>query len=470
MKLIQLTAAFALVACTGNYPESRMDTVSGEAPARWSATKEAKSGIDTNWVSRIGGRDARRMVDEALAANPDIRISAERVRRAVASAKTAGAAVRPYVSAGLEGSRSKQNFVGFPFGGGGVPSSISENFGANLVVTWEPDIWGFERAGQEALLADAQAEGNAYRAARASLAAQVMRSWLALAEANEQVALAKESDQLLNTTLDLVRGRFENALVDNGGSVSQVRLAESEVATNQAQIAQFEGSREQAIRQLEVLMGRYPDGAVKGAARLPEIPAMPPAGLPSELLLRRPDILEAERRLAASGRLLKQGKLAFYPSFSVTGRAGTTTDTLKNVFNSDFGVWSLAGGVTQPIWAGGALRSEYERLQSDDRAALAGLQKSVLNAFGEVETALVSDRFLAEREGALRRALKSAEDATRSASEEYSAGTGDSLTLITSQSNQIQLASQLVSLRRLRLDNRITLHLALGGDYQVSSK
>lgn len=470
MKVVPLIAMAALAGCSGTVPESRMDTVAKDAPARWSATSQAKAGIDTNWVSRIGGREARALVDTALAANPDMQISAERVKRAVASAKTSGAAMRPTFSAGLNGSRTKQNFVGFPFGSGGIPSSISENFGASLMVSWEPDVWGFNRAGQEALIADAQAEGNAYRAARASLAAQVMRSWLALAEANEQVALAKESDVLLKTTLEFVRDRFENALIDSGGSASQVRLAESEIATNEAKIAQYEGSREQAVRQLEVLMGRYPKGLVKGADKLPETPSMPPAGLPSELLLRRPDILEAERRFASSGRLLKQGKLAFYPSFSVTGNTGTTTNALQSIFDSDLAIWSLAGGVTQPIWAGGALRSEYERLQSDERSALAKLQKAVLNAFGEVETALVADQFLWQREAAIQRALKSAEEATEAATEEYNAGTGDALTLITTQSNQILLASQLVSLKRLRLDNRITLHLALGGDYRVSNK
>jgi NodT family efflux transporter outer membrane factor (OMF) lipoprotein len=376
--------------------------------------------------------------------------------------------MRPQISADLNGNRQKQIFVGLPIGGpgGGIPSAIFDNFGANLSVGWEPDVWGFRRAGQASALAEAQAEGNAYRAARASLAAQVMRSWLALAEANEQVTLAEETQVLLESTREIVRERFDRALAGDGGSAAELRLAESELGTNEALIAQRKGEREQAIRQLEVLLGRYPSGILKGELVLPEVPPMPPTGLPSELLLRRPDILEAERRFASSGSLVKQAKRAFYPSFAITASAGTTTDAMQDVLNSDFGVWSLAGGLTQPIWAGGRLRADLERAEVDDRSNLAQLQSVVLRAFGEVEQALIAGRYLRAREVAIGKALKSAEAAVEAAAAEYSTGIGDSLTLITTQNNLINLASQKVTLKRLRLDNRVTLHLALGGDYR----
>ncbi|MGJ8695216.1 MAG: efflux transporter outer membrane subunit [Verrucomicrobiaceae bacterium] len=467
MKIVVSMMALGLAGCTALAPESRIAAVQDGAPARWAATREAKAGIDTNWVSRIGGGRGTALVDEALAANPDMQVAAERVNRAIATARTAGASMRPNVKLNVDGGKSKQNFVGFPFGGGGIPSSLSSNYGANLVVTWEPDIWGFARAGQASMLAQAQAEGQNYRAARASLAAQVLRAWLAVGESNEQIALAGESLDLLDKTVSIVRDRFTSALSEEGGSASEYRLAESQYETAKATLAQRKGEREQAVRQLELLMGRYPAGAIKSADRLPPVPAMPPAGLPSELLLRRPDILKAERNFASSGSLLKQGKLAFYPSLNLTARGGTTTDSLRKIVDSDFGVWSLAAAVSQPIWAGGALRSEYDRLKSDDRAALAQLQRTVLNAFGEVEQALVADRFLVQREEAIGSALKSAGEAAEAAQADYAGGTGDALTLITAQSNRITLASQLVTLRRLRLDNRINLHLALGGDYRV---
>lgn len=355
--LVPTVAAVVMAGCSANAPDSRIGEVSKSAPKRWAATPEGQAGIDINWVKRVGGSRANGLVNEAFQRNPDMLVAAERVHRAMAAAKTAGAAMRPQVSAGLNGTRQEQIFLGIPLGGGGggggVPSAIFDSFGANMTVSWEPDVWGFRRAGQEALIADAQAEGNAYRAARASLAAQVIRAWLALAESNEQIALAVKTQDLLESTRQIVRERFDRALAADGGSAAELRLAESEIATNEALIAQRKGEREQAIRQLEVLIGRYPAGAIKSADTLPKVPPMPPAGLPSELLLRRPDVLEAERRFASSGSLVKQAKRAFYPSFSITGSAGTTTQSMRDVFNSDFGVWSLAGGLTQSIWAGG---------------------------------------------------------------------------------------------------------------------
>ena len=467
MKLLSTSLAILLVGCSVSVPGSRMGDVEKNAPERWSATPEARSGIDTRWVSRIGGRRATSLVNEAFSANPDMRVAAERVNRAAAASRTAGAALKPTIEAGLNGSRRKQVFVGFPFGDGGVPSSISNTYGAGLTASWEPDIWGFARAGQASQIADAQAEGQNYRAARASLAAQVLRAWLALAESNEQIALAEKSTELFQKTMEIVRDRFTSALSEEGGSAAQFRLAESEFETSKATLALRQGEREQAIRQLELLLGRYPAGAIESSDQLPKVPAMPPAGLPSELLLRRPDILASERQFASSGSLLKQGKLAFYPSIAITASGGTTTDSLSDVLNSDFGVWSLAGALTQPIWAGGALRSEYSRLKADDRAALAALQATVMNAFGEVEQALVADRFLAKREKAISAALVSASEAAEAANHDYAGGTGDALTLITAQSNRITLASQLVTLHRLRLDNRVSLHLALGGDYRA---
>lgn len=463
MKILSTLSALVLVSCTAVIPTSRMGAVQDDAPVRWSATTQAQTGIDTNWVNRIGGSRAESLVDEALSVNPDMRVAAERVNRAVASAKTSGAALNPKVEAGIDGSRSKQRFIGL----GGVPPSISNNYGASITVNWEPDIWGFTRAGISAQIAQAQAEGQNYRAARASLAAQVLRAWLALAEANEKITLATDSQELLQTTYAIVRDRFESALSDEGGSASQLRLVQGRLDTTRAVLAQRQGEKEQAIRQLELLMGRYPSGGIKSAATLPAVPPMPPAGLPSELLLRRPDILAAEREFASSGSLLKQAKLAFYPSIKLTARGGTLSDGLRDIVDSNFGVWSLAGAVMQPIWQGGAIRSEENRIRSEDRLALANLQSVVLRAFGEVEQALVADLFLSLREKAIASAVSSSKTASEAAYLDYAGGTGDALTLINAQQDRIDLDSQLVTLHRLRLDNRITLHLALGGDYRV---
>ncbi|MBB5352980.1 NodT family efflux transporter outer membrane factor (OMF) lipoprotein [Haloferula luteola] len=458
-----------LVGCSVLPAPNRMGEA-GAAPGSWSNQRQGKAGIDDRWVDRLGGRSLHRLVAEAYGANPDLKASAARVDRAVAAARGAGAAARPQLNAALQGNRQKQNFIGLPISGtgsSGVLSSISESYGASLSLSWEIDLWGKVRAGEQAALADLQAQGELYRAARASLAAQVSRAWLALAESNEQIVLAEQAVKIRKDNAELIFGRFQTADSDTGASGSQVRLAQTDVATAEATLQQRKGEADQARRQLEILLGRYPSAELSGSAKLPEVPAHPPAGLPSELLMRRPDLLAAERQLAAAGKRRTEAKLAYYPSFPLTASAGTTTNELRNIFDSDFGVWSLGGRLAQPILAGGQLRAQEEIRTAEEKEALANLQQVVLNAFGEVEMALAADQFLAEREGSVGEALKLAIEGADSAQQDFAGGAGDVLTLLQAQSRRIELASQHLTLRRLRLDNRVTLHLALGGDYRL---
>lgn len=457
-----------LVGCAAVVPGSRLAEAGVAAPGAWSATREARAGVDQRWIQKTGGTELAGLVAEALRANPDLRAAAARVERAAAEAQIAGAGRFPTLGVEGQGSRSQQRFVGLPIPGiSGAPSSLSNNFGVALNAAWEVDVWGRARAGQDASVADAQGSTRDFEATRASLAAQVTKAWLALAEGNEQVVLATDALEARRQLAEAVRERFEAAIAEDGGSAAQVRLTESEVATGEAALAQRKQEKERAVRQLELLLGRYPAGKLIAGARLPGLPPVPPAGLPSELLLRRPDIQAAERRLAADGRRTRQAQLARFPSLRLTGSAGTTTTSLRDVLNSSFGVWSIGGSLAQPLFEGGRITGGIERAAATEREAAAMLHRTVLVAFAEVEQALAAEIYLRERESAGRRAVELARDAAESASEEFNRGTGDVLTLINTREQEIATASQLVALRRLRLDNRIDLHLALGGDFSL---
>jgi len=454
--------------CADLSPESRVVAVG--APGEWAASKEAKAGIDRRWVRKIGGGELSGLVDRALTHNPEMKAAAARVDRAGAEAKIAGSGRLPSLGLGGDGRRNKQNFIGFPFAapGGGVPSNIAEQFGVNLNAAWEVDVWGRAKAGQEAAIANAEARQYEYEAARVSLAGQVTKAWLALGEANEQVVLAKKAVDATQVLADAVRQRFERAILDDGGSASQVRLTESEVASRTAALAERGQERERVLRQLEILLGSYPSGSLSERVRLPSFPSPTPSGLPSELLQRRPDILAAERELASSGRRVKQAKLARFPSLSLTASGGTTSESIFEVLKSDFGVWSIAGSLTQPIFEAGEITGGIAKEQAVEREKIALLQKTVLGAFGEVEQALVAESYLAKREQAAKKASELASEAAERSGEEFSAGTGDVLTLIDAAQRDIDSASQYAAIRRLRLENRVDLHLALGGDFRAS--
>jgi NodT family efflux transporter outer membrane factor (OMF) lipoprotein len=460
-------AGLLLIGCAAISPESRIGEAG--APGAWAASREARAGIDRKWVGKIGGAELRGLVDAALSNNQDLKAAAARVDRAAAEARIAGAGRLPSLSTGGSGSRDKRNFISFPFGGGGgVPSNISQQFGVNLNAAWEIDVWGRAKAGQEAAIADAQARAYEYAAARVSLAGQVTKAWLALGEANEQVVLAETAVQAAGVLADAVRERFDRAIADGGGTASQVRLTEAERATRQAALAQRKQEHGRVLRQLEILLGKYPSGTLAAGARLPVFPGPTPAGLPSELLQRRPDILAAERNLAASGRRVKERKLARFPSLSLTASGGTATESIRDVLRSDAAVWAVGGSLTQPIFEGGRIAGAIETADAEEREDMAILRKTVLDAFGEVEQALTAESYLAERERASRQAADLAAEAATRAGEEYAAGTGDVLTLIEATLFQIDSASQYTAIRRLRLENRADLHLALGGDFSAA--
>lgn len=471
-----LGSALLLWGCQATPPSLRTSEIGVETPSTWSASKVGRAGVDQAWIERFRDPTLKRLASEAVRNNPDLKTAASRVRVAASTAQIAGAARRPQMNAVLSGNRRKTNFIGFPdfggFGEGGgtgsqpsIISTISDTFGASLDLSWEADLWGRIRAGESAALAEMQAAEADFRAARASLVAQVAKAWFALTEASQQLALAEETVTSFSSTEDVIADRFEIGELDGGGTGAQLRLAKSDVASALEQVAQRKDILQQARRQLEVLLGRYPKNLLQENLELPRLPSPPPAGLPSELLLRRPDVQAAERRFAAQAQRIEEARLALFPQLSLTASGGTSTDSLRDVLNSDFGVWSLAGNIIQPILTGGRLLAEKTIREEQEGQALASLQSTVLQGFLEVELALEADQYLAERQAALETAVSLAKEADRAARADYRDGVGDILTVLTAQSQALQLSGQLISIRRLRLDNRVNLHLALGGDF-----
>jgi multidrug efflux system outer membrane protein len=442
----------------------------------WSSLPGSQRPVDADWLSRFNDRRLDALIEEAKNNNPDLHIAESRVAQAVEQARIVASQARPTAALGFGARRSRQNFIEYPdFGGTGqsgdriaeetVLQNLSSTFGPSLDINWEIDVWGRVRQGTAAAIAEAEAVEMDFAAARTSLAAQVAKAWFALAESEEQHRLAQETLSATEETERALRDRFRAGQAEGQIVGAQYRLAKSDTASSRAALQQAAGARDSARRQLEILVGRPARGTLKGPARLPAPPARPPAGLPSDLLLRRPDVRAAERRFAASGSKIEEARRALFPQFKLTASTGLSTDDLGQILDSDYGIWSLAGNVIQPILTGGRLRAEVRVRQEQDREAVAQLQKSVLTAFGEVETALAADAFLARREAALTEAVALANEADSEARAAYRDGVGDILTVFAAQNRRLATEAQAITVRRLRLDNRINLHLALGGDF-----
>lgn len=464
------------VSCAATPPGSRLEEAGLEVPADWSTLPGADRPVDPNWLRRFDDRRLDALIEEAERNSPDLKIAASRVAQAAEQARIVASAARPTAFAGFGARRTRQNFIGFPdFGSGGaggaspaeetVLQNLSNTFGPSLDITWEVDVWGRVRQGTSAAMAEAQASEMDFAAARTSLAAQIAKAWFALAETEEQHRLAGETLRATEETERALRDRFRAGQAEGQIVGAQYRLAKSDTASARAALQQAAGARDAARRQVETLVGRPARGTLSGLAALPAPPARPPAGLPSELLLRRPDVRAAERRFAASGKSKEEARRALFPQFKLTASTGASTDDLGSILDSNFGVWTLAGNAVQPILTGGRLRAEIRVRQEQDREAVAQLQKAVLQAFGEVETTLAADAFLARREAALKEAVALANEADTEARAAYRDGVGDILTVFAAQNRRLATEAQAITVRRLRLDNRINLHLALGGDY-----
>lgn len=452
----------SLLGCSTAPPVSHPD-LGLAIPEQWASVSTALIEVEEGWVGSFNDAKLEAIVIEALEHNHDLKAAVARLDAAASSARIVGADLLPRVSAGFNGSRQRQNFVGLPIPGfeDDVLSTKFSLFGVSLDTTWELDVWGRIRAGTSAAYADLEAVQADFAAARLSLAGQTAKAWFALTEAKQQAALAQKTLDTYRVTADQVRSRFERGLRPS----LDLRLALSHVGTADALYQERQEQYERAVRQLEILVGRYPDGMIAGADTLPDIPPATPAGVPADVISRRPDLAAAERQLAAADARITQARAALYPRISLTTSNGTISDQLRDLTDGDFYVWSIAGNLLQPIFEGGRLLAEVDRTEAVAREALENYTAVALQAFVEVESALVAEALLAKREDALRTAAEQAIAAHALAQDRYRSGLENFTTVLDAQQRQLNAESQRIAVRRLRLDVRVNLHLALGGDF-----
>ena len=465
----------ALIAAGCSVSPAPVETdLSAEVPSSWSRDVESDrsetaeseaGGNDADWWTSFGDPRLDRLVEEAFARNTDLRVAAARVTAAEAQARIAGADLSPQVGADLTARRARQNFIGLPIpGGGDVLSTTSTNLGASLNVSWEADLWGRLRARKAASVAQLAASELDHDAARLSLAAQTAKSWFAVLEADGQVGVAERTLESRQITLDRIRRRYNVGLA---GSL-ELRFAVSDHALAESLLAQRQRQADATRRALQLLVFRYPSGDLDEAAAETALPALPgpiPAGLPSELVTRRPDLAAAEARLVSAGYSVTEARRSLYPRLTLTGSAGAVSAEVEDLLDSDFSVWSLAGGLLAPLFQGGRLRAGVDLAEARQEESLSFYLQRVLGAFSEVEGSLAAERFLERRQRALTTAVEEAEEALALAQDQYSAGLVTYLAVLESQRQALNAESQLLSVKRQRLDTRIDLHLALGGDW-----
>ncbi len=456
--------ACLLSGCAAGAPPRVADAQLPAAPDAWTAAsaQTASSGaLQDDWWRAFGDPRLDELVDLGLSHNPTLKAAAARLEAAAAAHRIAGAPLLPQLDLAFNADRARRLFLGFPLPGTGVPSTTVTTFGLSLGVRWELDVWGRLRSADAAALADQQAAVHELRAAQLSIVGQICRAWFATTDARQQLALARATEAAFDATLVDVRDRFRRGV----RPALEVHQAATNLANAEAIVAQREDQLQRARRQLDLLVGRYPDGNEPGVSQLPEELLGVPAGLPSDLLLRRPDLQAAERRLAAAGCRVEAAEAALYPQFALTAAGGTQSLELEDLAETDLRVWSIGANLLQPLLQGGALRAEVQRQGALRAEALAGYGESVLRAFAEVEDLLTSESQLQRRLAALRDAASHATQARDLARERWQLGLTDFLTVADGQRQAFAAEAARLTVTRQRIDNRIDLLLALGGGF-----
>ncbi|MEO0454014.1 MAG: TolC family protein [Verrucomicrobiota bacterium] len=455
-----LIPALFLGACASSPPRG-IPEIGMEVPDAF--VVEATSGVVRDgWLMTFNDTQLYALVIEALKNNPDLEAAVARVDQAVALARREGAAAQPTLNFNANGSKS-QNLSRTS---GPVDSfdsfrrSRSTSLGASLDVSWELDVWGRVRAAQSAALADVDAAEDNLQGARFSLAAQTAKAWFSASESYLQYELALETEKSFRETAELTEGRFKRGLV----TAADVHLTRTSAAAAAARVGSTRQSLNASVRAIEVLLGRYPANELEIMDDLIAVPSAIPAGIPSDLLLRRPDLRAAERSLAASLQRTRSARADFFPRIALTGSAGTTSDALRDIIDPKHLVWNFLVNLTAPVLDGG-LRSSNLQLQKGQVAeAAANFRSSALNAFQEVENFLDAEILLKTQETALEEAAVESEAAYRRTQQEYAKGLTDINLVLSAQRSFIDSQRDFLTIKRVRLNNRVDLYLSLGGN------
>lgn len=450
MSLLRISPLFApllLSACTAVATPSASELI--QTPQSFTAMVDEQALPVSDWVASFNDPALAAIVEEALNANPTVASALANYEAAQAGARVSGAGRLPTLDASA-GYRDA--------------SPGSTGFSTGLDASWQVDVWGRLSDNARSGALSAQAAQADWYGARLSIAARSARAWYSLTEAAQQVALAEADVETRSRQLEIVERRFRRGVVRS----SDVRTARSAVASSEAALASRRRSLASSIRQLEVVLGRYPAGAMTPASQLPELGALPHPGGPAEMLSRRPDVVAAQARLAAAGYSASAAEKALYPGLTLRASLSDGGADLADVLDFDDLVRDVVGSISAPIFQGGRLRAQRDQAEAQAEQLSASLVNTALVALQEAENAIDADHRLEQRAAALTVAAQEAQEALALVERQYASGLSTIFELIDAQSRVISAQQQLISARSDRLDNRVVLHLAIAGDFSAA--
>jgi len=461
-----LVAALAGCAVGPDYQRPEM-----AAPTEYRrAADDSTPAIETNSIGDLAFAEVyadpilNDYIAEALTNSWDIKIAAARVLQAEAAARVARSQFWPTVNAGgdLYTTRSSEN-LGTPL----ADPQLEYGSAYLAMPVYEIDLWGRLRRANEAARAQLLATVEAERTVRQTLVAQVATTYFRLLGLDQELAVSRMTLTNSSTSLDLAKTREEGGVA----SMQDVYQAEALVRRSEAAIAAVLQRIGQQENELCVLLGRNPGPIERGSPLAAQTrPASVPAGLPSSLLDRRPDLRSAEQQLVAANADIGQAKAAFFPQLTLTGLAGFQSVSLGDLFNSGSRTWQFGPTVTMPLFTGGRLRGNYQQAQARFEESLAFYQKTVQNAFREVSDALIAYQRTREFREKQQMLTESNRAATELSGVRYEGGVTSYLEVTYNQQQLFDSELLLAQARRDELLSLVQIYRALGGGWEDSAR
>lgn len=433
-------------------PTTSADTAS--APAGLAATTQSVA--DVGWRDFFVDPKLEQLIDLSLQNNRDLRVAVLNVERARSQYRIQRADRMPSLAIGADMVRT----------GGDAP--VTETYSADLgIAQFELDLFGRVRNLSHAALQRYFATEESQRSAQLALISQVANIYLTLSADRELLRIAEATLQSQQASYDLTRKRYEL------GALSALELNQSRtvVETARSDVARFAGQVAQDTNALTLLVGATIDPTLLPEAFEPQVSGLGalPAGVPSDVLLRRPDVMGAEHELLAANANIGAARAAFFPSISLTGSVGSASNELSGLFESGNSVWTFMPQITLPIFQGGRLRANLGVATADRDIALAQYEKSIQTGFREVADALALSKTLADQRLAQEALLEAATRSHELSQARYDAGRDSYLILLDAQRTLYAAQQSLVATLLAEQANRVTLYKVLGGGWVEST-
>jgi multidrug efflux system outer membrane protein len=456
--LFAVLAAVVLGGCTLG-PDYQRPEIKSPAAFQFEP-KDAAATADTLWWKQFQDPVLDQLIVEALKHNTNVQIAAANVEQAAAVLTQTRSQFFPQLDYGVGAQRERTREPAFAALIPNYPNPASA-YQAALQVSWEIDLWGRVRRQSEAAYANVLATDEARRGVILSLVAQVASSYLQLRGLDAQLAVAKKTLQTYKESVDLFTLQFQYGQV----SMMNVAQAQSQYETAAAQIPLLEQQIAQTQNSLAVLIGRDPGPIVRGKSvddlKLPLVPA----GVPSSLLERRPDLLQAEQQLIAANAQIGAAKALYFPTISLTGAYGNASADLSKLFSGPARVWSYAGSVVGPIFSFGAVSGQVAQAEAGQQAALLNYQLSIRNAFADVDNALVANQKLQEQLDAQIKLVAALQQYSDLARMQFDGGYTSYSTVLQAEQALFPAELNLASLRAQVYASAVNLYKAMGGGW-----